>query len=62
MQLVCGSLNILKKFNKVCETIIQYFFWQFLYHLSYQGSLRILEWVAYPFSNFQHINDDYTEL
>ena len=37
-------------------------FWQFLYHLSYQGSLRILEWVAYPFSNFQHIDDDYTEL
>ena len=23
---------------------------QILYHLSYQGSLRILEWVAYPFS------------
>ena len=23
---------------------------QILYHLSHQGSLRILEWVAYPFS------------
>ena len=23
---------------------------QILYHLSYQGNLRILEWVAYPFS------------
>ena len=23
---------------------------QILYHLSYQGSPRILEWVAYPFS------------
>ena len=24
--------------------------WRILYHLSHQGSLRILEWVAYPFS------------
>ena len=24
--------------------------WQILYHLSHQGSPRILEWVAYPFS------------
>ena len=25
--------------------------WQILYHLSHQGSPRILEWVAYPFSS-----------
>ena len=24
--------------------------WKILYHLSHQGRLRILEWVAYPFS------------
>ena len=25
-------------------------YWQILYQLRYQGSPRILEWVAYPFS------------
>ena len=25
---------------------------QILYHLSHQGSPRILEWVAYPFSRY----------
>ena len=25
--------------------------WQILYQLSHQGSPRILEWVAYPFSS-----------
>ena len=26
-------------------------YWQILFHLSHQGSPRILEWVAYPFSS-----------
>ena len=28
--------------------------WWILYHLSHQGSPRILEWIAYPFSRDLH--------
>ena len=35
---------------------------QILYQLSYQGSLRILEWVAYPFSSGSSWPRDWTEV
>ena len=46
-----GSLSLLQQIF-----LTQEWYWgllhcrQILYHLSHQGSSRILEWVAYPFS------------
>ena len=35
---------------------------QILYHLSHQGSPRILEWVAYPFSRFSSQSRNWTRV